>query len=185
MLPGWRAEVLVVLYTRSWGGAWDAQTQDGWGRSSRLLFGHLGNATFPGVWVGRASVLGGRGCRPGHPAPSWAAPPPRPCSGSPASSLRPVLCQLRGLWFRAGFFPPWNAPKNSAATTETPSELTSCASTRHSTGAARPPSPPRSLQPPDCNFAGKRGCSLRAPDAGLTSEILIKFPKPTRKQAPS
>lgn len=144
----------------------------------------LGTQLFRGYRWGEHQCLVGEAVVLGTPPPSWAAPPPRPCSGSPASSLRPVLCQLRGLWFRAGFFPPWNAPKNSVATTETPSELTSCASTRHSTGAARSPSPPRSLQPPDCNFAGKRGCRLRAPDAGLTSGILIKFPKPTGKQAP-
>lgn len=122
---------------------------------------------------------------------SWA---PRPLLGCPSpapllwlSSILTPPSSVPAAWalVSCGFFPPWNAPKNSAATTETPSELTSCVSTRHSTGAVRPQSPPRSLQQPDCNFAGKRGCSLRAPDTGLTSGILIKFPKPTGKQAPS
>lgn len=106
MLPGWRVAVYVgpfhPLLGRCVGCASAAvgPTQGGWGRSSRLLCGHLGNATLPGCrvggehqsWAGEAVVLG------------TPPPPGPPLPRAPALALQhPHSAQFRASCVGSGF----------------------------------------------------------------------------------
>lgn len=160
-------------------------TRGGWGRSFRLLCGPLGNATLSGWgWGAEHQSRADEAVVLGTPPP-----PGPPLPRAPALALQhPHSAQFRASCVGSGFvrvFFPLECSKTRQRLRKTPSELTGCASTGRNTGAVRQPSPPLSLQPPDCNFAGKRGCSLRAPDAGHATGIPVKFPKPLGKQAPS
>lgn len=177
-----------VLATRSWRGAWDAYPRQS-GRP-RVGGGGPSGCSVPPLGT-QLCLWGGEHQSRADEAVVLGTPPPPgpPLPRAPALALQhPHSAQFRASCVGSGFvrvFFPLECSKTRQRLRKTPSELTGCASTGRNTGAARQPSPPLSLQPPDCNFAGKRGCSLRAPDAGHANGIPVKFPKPPGKQAPS